>query len=166
VFATKHLLRLPGLDLCFEFVERAREILSDRLPRFGPFREDVQVVDSLIERRRQLAILLEPPAALEQFLSGRLILPEVRSRQALFYPCKFVGRLGGVKDGSAGQRRGGPVPDVCGAARLGVRPWGSGSTGQRVNGTKLAFYRTRRVARNTAAVNARDNQATRSPIRL
>jgi hypothetical protein len=163
VFATKHLLRLPGLDLCFEFVERAREILSDRLPRFGPFREDVQVVDSLIERRRQLAILLEPPAALEQFLSGRLILPEVRSRQALFYPCKFVGRLGGVKDGSAGQRRGGPVPDVCGAARLGVRPW---AQGQRLNATKLALYRTRRVARNTASVNARDNQATRSPIRL
>ena len=42
VLAAEHLLGLAGVDLRRQLVERAPEVVGDRLPRFGPFDQDVQ----------------------------------------------------------------------------------------------------------------------------
>jgi hypothetical protein len=60
VLAAEHLLGLAGIDLRGELVEGAGEILEYRLPRFGPFREDRQVVDTGLERGTKVQILFEP----------------------------------------------------------------------------------------------------------
>jgi hypothetical protein len=122
VFAAEHLLGFAGLDLNGEFVQGTRKVVPDRLSGFYPFGENVEVVDLFPERIRKLAILFEPATALKQFLGVCLVLPEIWSGNAFFYAGEFVGGLGRVKDGSADRRRGGPVPDVCGAARLVVGP--------------------------------------------
>jgi hypothetical protein len=44
----------------------------------------MEVVEPALEGVAQLHVLLEPAAALQQFLRVRLILPEVRSGDALF----------------------------------------------------------------------------------
>jgi hypothetical protein len=44
----------------------------------------MEVVEPALEGVTQLHVLLEPAAALQQFLRVRLILPEVRSGDALF----------------------------------------------------------------------------------
>jgi hypothetical protein len=123
VLATEHLLGLAGVDLAGEVVERAREILGDGLAGFDPFRQHAEVFDPPLERLGELAILFEAAAALQQLLRARLILPEVRCRDAFFDSGQLFGRACGVKDSSAGQRRGGPGPDVCEAARRGESSW-------------------------------------------
>jgi hypothetical protein len=122
VLSAEHLLRFPRLDLLREIVQRARVLVADRLAGFDPFAEDGQVVEPSLEGVSELAIFFEAPAALEQLLRRGLILPEIRSGDALFYPCQFIRGTRGVKDSSAGQRRGAPGPDVCEAARLGEGP--------------------------------------------
>ena len=46
VLAAEHLLGLAGVDLAAELVERAAEIVGDRLPRFRPLDEDGEIVDA------------------------------------------------------------------------------------------------------------------------
>jgi hypothetical protein len=117
MLAAEHLLGLAGVDLAAELVERAAEILRDRLAGFGPLDEDVQVVEASAERRAQLAILLDAAAPLQQLLRGRLVLPEIRCGNAFFDSSQFGVGAGGVKDGSAGRWRGAPDPRTCEADR-------------------------------------------------
>ena len=102
VLAAEHLLGLASVDLCREVVERAAEILSNRLSGFGPFDEDRQVVDLALQRFAERAVVLQTPAALEQLLCCSLVLPEVRGSNAFFDLGEFVGGSCGVKDSSAG----------------------------------------------------------------
>jgi hypothetical protein len=122
VLASEHLLRLAGIHLDGELVERSIQIVRDRLPRFGPFGEDGEIVSPPAQRVAELAIVLEPAPPLQQLLRRRLVLPEVRLRDALFYVGKFFCGTGGVKDSSAGRSRGARGPDTCEAARRVARP--------------------------------------------
>ena len=107
----------PASTCVDELVEGAAEIVGDRLARFGPLDEHVEIVEPASERRAQLAILLEPAAALQQLLRAGLILPEVRSGDAFFDSGELGCGAGGVKDGSAGRRRVAPGPRTCEAVR-------------------------------------------------
>jgi hypothetical protein len=117
VLAAEHLLGLARFDFGEELVETARQIVGDRLPGLRPFDQDGEVVHPAAERVAQVAILLEPPAALEQLLGVLLILPEVRVGNAQLYPGELVGGAGRVKDSSADRMRVWRDPDTGGAAR-------------------------------------------------
>jgi hypothetical protein len=122
VFPAEHLFRFGGIHAGGQIVERAAQIVGDGLPRPGPLDEDGDVVQPPGERSAQLEILFEPPAPLQELLGGRLILPEIRLRDAFFYLREFVGRTCAVKDGSAGPRPGGRGPRTCEADPLSVGP--------------------------------------------
>jgi hypothetical protein len=117
VLAAEHLLRLAGVHLRGEIVEGAAEVVVYRLAGLRPLDEHVQVVELPLQRVAQLDVLLQPAATLQQFLSAGLILPEVRSGDAILYAGKFDGGAGGVKGSSAGRRRGAPDLRICGADR-------------------------------------------------
>jgi hypothetical protein len=115
VLAAEHFLGLAGVHFLRQLVEPAREIVGDGLPLLRPFDEDVQILGAPAERVDQRLILLETAAALEQFLRGGLIFPEIRIRDALFDARQFVRRAGGVKDSSADRTRGASGPRTGGA---------------------------------------------------
>jgi hypothetical protein len=117
VLAAEHLFRFAGVDLRGEIVERPDEVVADGLTGFRPFDEDGEIVDLRAQRLAQRAIFVEPAAALQQLLRGLLVLPEVRIGDSLFYFREFVGGTGGVKDSSAGRRRGARDPRTCEAVR-------------------------------------------------
>jgi hypothetical protein len=117
VLAAEHLLGLAAFHRGLQLVEAAREIIEHRLAGLEPFGEDGEVVGPALEELAEVAILLEPAAALQQLLRAPLVLPEVRLGDACFYLCEFVCVAGNVKDSSAGRRRGAPGPDACEAAR-------------------------------------------------
>ena len=77
VLAAEHLLDLAGLHFLIERLERLAELGVDRLARFGPLDEHGEVVALLLERHDQVAILLEPPAALLDLLGFGLVFPEI-----------------------------------------------------------------------------------------
>jgi hypothetical protein len=118
VLASEHLLGLARLDLAAELVQRAREIVENRLARLGPFDEDAQILDAPLQRLAQVAVVLEPAPPLQQLLRRRLVLPEIGISGALLYLGEFICRTSGVKDGSADRRRAWRDPDIGGAARL------------------------------------------------
>jgi hypothetical protein len=122
VLAAEHLLRLTGVDFGRQPVERAPEIVGDRLPRLGPFREDRQVLQPRVERVPELEIFLEAAAALQELLGRRLILPEIREGDFFFYLLELVRGACGVKDSSAGQRPVGSDPDTCEAVHPAEMP--------------------------------------------
>src|SRR6185437_2832514 len=117
VLATEHFLGFAGLDLRGEFIQTARQIVGDRLPRLRPLDQDREVVPAATERVGQPLIVLETAPALHHLLRGSLILPEVRLRDALFYFREFFGGTGGVKDSSAGRTHAWRDPGTGGAAR-------------------------------------------------
>src|SRR6188508_15939 len=117
VFAPQHLLRLASIDRRRKVVEALGEVVSHRLAGFGPLDQHREILGSSSQRLTEIAILLQPSTTLKQFLRGRLILPEVRIGDALFYRGKFVGAAGSVKDSSAGRMRGESSPDTCEAVR-------------------------------------------------
>jgi hypothetical protein len=84
VLATEHLFGLAGIHLTGEIVQRAPEIVGDRLPRFGPFHQHREIVGPAAQRVAEVPILLEPPAALQQLLRFCLIFPEVGGGDARF----------------------------------------------------------------------------------
>jgi hypothetical protein len=107
VLAAEHLLDLAGLDFLVERLESLGELGIDRLPRFGPLDEDGEIVGALAQRHHQVAVLLEPFAALQDLLRFGLVFPEVgRGRLVLEAGQFFVG-AGGFKDSSADRQRGG-----------------------------------------------------------
>ena len=79
------------------------EIVGHRLALLGPLGEHGQIVEPALQRFAEIAVFLEPPAALQQLLRGRLVLPEIRGADALFDFLQFVGGSCGVKDSSAGR---------------------------------------------------------------
>ena len=110
----------PASTCVDELVESAAEILRDRLACFGPFDQHLQIVELALQRVTQLDVFLEPAAALQDLLRVGLVLPEVGSGDALFYLGEFDRGAGGVKDSSAGRRRGAPGPRTCEADRRGA----------------------------------------------
>jgi hypothetical protein len=83
VFPAEHLLRFAGIHLRRQLVESAGEVLQYRLPRFEPLDEDREILDAAPQRCRQVAIVFEAPAPLQQLLGPSLVLPEIRIRDAL-----------------------------------------------------------------------------------
>jgi hypothetical protein len=77
VLAAEHLLDLAGLHFLIERLERLSEILVDRFAGLGPLDEDGEVVALSLEREDQIAIQLEPAAALQDLLRFGLIFPEI-----------------------------------------------------------------------------------------
>jgi hypothetical protein len=122
VLAAEHLLRLARLDGGRELVEGSPQVVGDRLPHARPFDQDVQVLEPAAQRVAQVTLLLEPAAALQNFLRTGLVLPEVGGGDALFYACEFFRGAGCVKDSSADRPRGARDPDACEAARRVERP--------------------------------------------
>ena len=117
VLAAEHLLDLARVDFLREILEPARHVVADGLPLLRPFEEDAEVVGAPFQRIAELTILFETAAALQQLLGGRLVLPEVRVRNALFDSGEFVRGTGGVKDSSADRTRVWRGPDTGGAGR-------------------------------------------------
>ena len=101
VLAAEHLLDLAGLHFLIERVEPLGELGVDRLPRLGPFDEHGEVVALLLERGDQIAILLEPAAALLDLLRFGLVLPEIGRGGAHVEAGQFFVRTCGLKDSSA-----------------------------------------------------------------
>jgi hypothetical protein len=77
VLAAEHLLDLAGLHLLLERIERLTELGIDRFAGFRPFGEHGEIVALLLERRHQVVVLLEAPAALQYLLRFGLIVPEI-----------------------------------------------------------------------------------------
>ena len=173
----------PASTTVDELVEPAREILQHGLPAFGPLDEHGEILGARAQRLAEVAILLEPAAPLEQLLRARLVLPEVRIGDALFYGCELFRGMCGVKDSSADRRRGAQGPDICEAVRRGLYShkafriadcglvictigdstiWIADLLGRCSHSSLSDPPR----ARSAAAVRASESQATRSPIRL
>ena len=98
---------LGGLDFLIERIEGLTELRVDGFSGRRPLDENREVVALLAERIDEIAILLEPLAALEHLLSFGLVVPEVGSCGARLEPGQFILRAGGFKDNSADRRRGG-----------------------------------------------------------
>jgi hypothetical protein len=105
VLASEHLLGLRGFHFGLERIERLDEIAGHVLALLGPLEEDAEVVDLADERTAQLELVGQLTPALQETLSGGLILPEVGLADASLDLAQFVGRMGRVKDSSAGRER-------------------------------------------------------------
>jgi hypothetical protein len=105
VLAAEHLLDLAGLHFLIEQFERVGEVGVDRLAGFDPFLQNVQVVALAQQRPQQVAILLEAPAALQDFLRFSLIFPEIGSRRPRFEARQLLFGAGSFKDSSGGRQR-------------------------------------------------------------
>jgi len=101
VFAAEHLLDFTGLHFLIQSVERLRELRVDRLPRARPLDEHAEVVAALSQRHNQIAILLEPSTALQDFLGFGLVFPEIGRGGARLEAVQLVVRAGDFKDSSA-----------------------------------------------------------------
>src|SRR5688572_33248344 len=124
VLAAEHLLRLAGIHLGGEILERLAQVLGDRLAGLRPLDEHGEILAALAQRFAQIAVFLDPAAALQQLLRRGLILPEIGSGDPLLYFLEFVRRSGGVKDSSAGRWRGAPSPRTCEAVHPAGKPNG------------------------------------------
>ena len=111
VLAAKHLLDLAGLHLPIEPIERLRELGVHALARLRPLDEDAEVVAFLLEREAQVAILLEPAAALQDFLGFGLVFPEIVGGRTRVQAVQLLLGAGGLKDSSGGRRRVWSDPD-------------------------------------------------------
>jgi hypothetical protein len=105
VLAAEHFLDFTGLDFLIEAVERLRELAVHGFARLRPFEEDSEVVALLLERHHQIAILFEPPAALQDLLCFGLIFPEVWRGGARLEAVQFFVGAGDLKDSSADPQR-------------------------------------------------------------
>jgi hypothetical protein len=105
VLPAEHFFRFPGLDLLVEQVEGLHVLAVDRLAGFSPFGEDRQIVPLLPERPDQIAVLLEPSAALQDSLRFCLVFPEIGSRGACLDAREFVVGSCGFKDSYADRQR-------------------------------------------------------------
>jgi hypothetical protein len=78
VLAAEHLLDFAGLHFLIERFERLAEVLVDRFTGLGPLDQHGEIFALPLERQDQIAILLEPAAALQELLCFGLIFPEIR----------------------------------------------------------------------------------------
>jgi hypothetical protein len=105
VHAAEHFLDLRRLDFLIEGVERLAEFAVYGFARLGPFDEDREVVALPAEGLDQIAILLQPFAALEGFLGLGRVVPEIGRGGARLETGQLVLRAGGFKDSPADRRR-------------------------------------------------------------
>jgi hypothetical protein len=105
VLAAEHLLDFAGLDFLIQRLEGLAEFGVDRLAGLGPLHEHSQVVAALSQRHDQIAILLEPAAALQNLLRFGLVFPEIGRGGARLEACQFLVGAARLKDSSADQRR-------------------------------------------------------------
>src|SRR5262245_47331530 len=117
VLAAEHLLDFAGLHLLIERVERLRELRVDLLARLGPLDEHAEVVALFPERPHQIAILLEPAAALQDFLGFGLVFPEIVGGRTRVQAVQLLLGAGGLKDSSGGRRRVWSDPDSGASTR-------------------------------------------------
>jgi hypothetical protein len=101
VLAAEHLLDFASLHFLIQSVERLRELDVDRLPRFRPLDEDAEIVAALAQRHDEVAVLLEPSAALQGLLGFGLVFPEIGRGGARLEAVQLVVRAGDFKDSSA-----------------------------------------------------------------
>jgi hypothetical protein len=114
VLAAHHLLDLAGLDFLIERLERLRELGVDGFARLRPFHQDREVVAFFPERGDEIAIQLEPPAALQDLLRFGLIVPKIRRGGTRLEAGQLVFGSSGFKD-SSGDR-----PRACSNPRTAV----------------------------------------------
>ena len=88
-----------------------RELGVDRFARFVPLEEDGEIVALLRQRTREVAILLEAPAALQNLLRFGLVFPEIRFCGSCLEPVQFLSGTCGLKDNSAYRRSVSSDPD-------------------------------------------------------
>jgi len=105
VLAAEHFLDLARLHFQVEAFERLRELGVDRFARLRPFEKDREVVALFLEGQDEIAILLEPAAALQDFLRFGLIFPEVWRGGARLEAVQFFVGAGDLKDSSADPQR-------------------------------------------------------------
>jgi len=105
VLAAEHLLDLGGLHLLIQRVERLRELGVDRLAGLRPLDQHGEVVALFRERARKVAILLEPPPALQDLLCFGLVFPEIGGGRARLEARQLIVGAGGFKDSSADPQR-------------------------------------------------------------
>jgi hypothetical protein len=103
MFAAEHLLDLAGLHFLIERFERLAEVLVDRFAGLGPLDEHRQIFALPLQRQHQLAILLEPAAALQDLLRFGLIFPEIGGGDTRLEAGQFFVGPGCLKDNSAGR---------------------------------------------------------------
>jgi hypothetical protein len=104
VLAAEHLLVLGGLDLGLQLGEASLEVIVDGLVLLEPFADDHEVGRGGLQARREIDVLPEAPAALEDLLGLCLVAPEVRRADALLEAGDFLFGTSGLKDNSAGRR--------------------------------------------------------------
>jgi hypothetical protein len=101
VLPAEHFLDLSRLHFLIERIERLAKFCVHRLPGLGPFDQDGKVVALLLDRLDELTILLEPAAALEDFLCLGLVFPEIGGGSARLEAGQFLIGFGTLKDSSA-----------------------------------------------------------------
>ena len=84
---------------------KAQSLDLDRLPRRRPFDEHGEVVVLFLERENEIAILLEPAAALLDLLRVGRVFPEIGRGGAYVEAGQLFFRTGGLKDSSADPQR-------------------------------------------------------------
>ncbi len=98
MLAAQHLLELRRLDHRLEGGERALELLFDVLPRLQPLQEDEGVVLLPLQASQEVAVGLDPLAALQDLLGRLLVLPEVGPRHLLLEAGELALQLVLLKD--------------------------------------------------------------------
>jgi hypothetical protein len=83
-------------------IDRLLQVVADVLSLFRPFEQNGQVVELADERVSQIDFFAQAAAALQRLLGFNLIGPEIGGGNTLFDCRKLSGRVGGVKDSSAG----------------------------------------------------------------
>ena len=112
VLAAEHFFNLGGIDFGLQFVDAAVQIGAHVLALSGPFDEHGKVFGSAPQRLRERDFLFEAPAALQQLLRLRLVLPEIGLGDAGFDSGQFLLRTCGLKDTLGDRRRAGRAPDT------------------------------------------------------
>jgi hypothetical protein len=117
VLAAEHLLDLGRLHLRLQLVEPARELVVHGFALLEPLEDDAEVVGGLVELAREVDVLLEAAAPLQDLLRFGLVLPEVGGRDLVLEPGQLLGGTCGLKDNSAGRRRASRGPGNGGSGR-------------------------------------------------
>jgi hypothetical protein len=104
VLAAEHLLVLGGLDLGLQLGEAPVEVLVDGLVLLEPFADDHEVGRGGLQARREIDVLAEAAAPLEDLLRLCLVAPKIGGADALLEAGDFLFGTSGLKDNSAGRR--------------------------------------------------------------
>src|SRR5688572_14275932 len=115
VLAAEHLLDLAAFDEAGQLLDARGQLRRDIFSLTRPVDEHVEIVCSGCERRDQLDLFLDSPAALKDFLRLDLVVPEIGCRCAGFYLCELITRASGLKDNSGGRRRASRGPGTGGS---------------------------------------------------